>query len=610
MASNYWTRRARTTRRGLLQGAGAAALGGAALAAVGCGDDDDNKTSTATAAASASAAASATKSASASATAAAASPVDGSYLSEHRVMTGVTLDMHRELYRANLYQAGLAFNLLVAWKDVDKGEMWGEIAQAAPEQPDKQTYVFTIRDGIKWHSKAPANGRAFTMDDLKWNFERQMSRKLASGEVANNFSRYTQVYQYIDKVESPDDKHLKVTLKEPKAPWLAALCDEFNVIENRETEELVEKDFGTFDAKYLVGTGPFVFDKYNPVGQVHAVKNPDYFLRKAGEKVAYLDEVYWTNLGPDVNAQRAAFEQKQIDEINVAKDLFDSISTAHPEVRKIQLNSPGINIEFGYNYTGNPAFSNPKLRQAIFIAIDRTVVAQQAFQGLARPNPAIAWQLADWAIPQTELETYSGYKKNKDDDIKEARALWQAGGGDAIDAAALEFIIVDTADQSIKEWFPAMMNKNMGINKFSIRSIPVASLLEYDRSQNAVGYLGNWGNNMWSSPDPRQGFADVYSKNGNINFWHYTTPEMEDLITKAFSEFDRTKAITIMKDAQKIALKDGGAGHLQMVGGFNLYLQWPYLHRVGPTGILYEREIGYGSYIDQKDPSFAGRKKP
>ncbi|MCC6382242.1 MAG: hypothetical protein IT304_07020, partial [Dehalococcoidia bacterium] len=205
MANNYWTRRA-LSRRGLLQGAGGVALGSAALAAVGCGDDDDKKTTATTAAASASAtgSASATKSASASATTAAANPVDGSYLSEHRVMTGVTLDMHRELYRANLYQAGLAYNLLVAWKDVDKGEIWGEIAQAAPEQPDKQTYVFTIRDGIKWHNKAPANGRAFTMDDLKWNFERQMTRKLASGDVATNFSRYTQVYQYIDKVEAPD----------------------------------------------------------------------------------------------------------------------------------------------------------------------------------------------------------------------------------------------------------------------------------------------------------------------------------------------------------------------------------------------------------------------
>jgi ABC-type transport system substrate-binding protein len=366
-----------------------------------------------------------------------------------------------------------------------------------------------------------------------------------------------------------------VKLKAPRAPWLATMADEFNVIANKETIEPTEaaSEFGNFDPKYIVGTGPYVFDKYDPTKQAHAVKNPDYFLKKAGQEVQFFDEIFVSNLGTDINAQRTAFEQKQIDELGALNDVITAITGARSEVKKLQVPNPNSNLELGYNISNNPAFKNPQLRKAIFIAVDRPLVAQQQFQGLARPTPAIPWAFTDWSLPQTELANAAGYRADKAQDLKEAQQLWSAGGGPALTKDDLTMIIVDTADQTIKEWFPAMMNKNLNTDKFSIRSIPVASLLEYDRSSNSVGYLGGW--DQWTSPDPRQRFADVYSKSGNINFWHYFDEKMEDYITRAMTEMDKTKAIAIMKDAQRLALGDGGAGHLQMVGAISQYVHWP-----------------------------------
>ena len=154
-----------------------------------------------------------------------------------------------------------------------------------------------------------------------------------------------------------------------------------------------------------------------------------------------------------------------------------------------------------------------------------------------------------------------------------------------------------------------MMNKALGTTKFSIEVIPVSTLLNYNLTgQNAVGYLGGW--DQWVSPDPRGRFAQVYQKGSFINFWNYNTPAMEDIISKAFQEFDLPKAQDLLKQGQRLLLKDGGGGHIQMVGGVVQYLQWPYLKRVGPTFIGNEKQLGAGSYIDQKDPTFAGRQKP
>jgi hypothetical protein len=58
-----------------------------------------------------------------------------------------------------------------------------------------------------------------------------------------------------------------------------------------------------------------------------------------------------------------------------------------------------------------------------------------------------------------------------------------------------------------------------------------------------------------------------------------------------------------------LAAKDGGAGHIQMVQAVTQVLHWPYLHRPF-TFITYERNVGKSAWIDQKDATFSGRKKP
>ena len=99
-------------------------------------------------------------------------------------MSGTTVDLHRELYRGIAYSVGNAYNNLIKFTDVESFSIAGEIATGLPEQVDDLTYNFTIRDDVKWHNKAPANGRALTMDDVKWNFERQTAGELANGETA------------------------------------------------------------------------------------------------------------------------------------------------------------------------------------------------------------------------------------------------------------------------------------------------------------------------------------------------------------------------------------------------------------------------------------------
>ncbi len=610
MAGSYWNRKARRfSRRRMIQGSAAGVVGAGALVAIGCGDDDDDDGDdavdpTATSAPDATEAPQAT----ATSEPAAAGPTDGSFYSALGTVGATTLDPHRELYRGNGAQLSQAYDNLLGWEDVDNAVIRGEIASGLPEQPDEVTYQFTIRNDVNFQNKGLPGGRAFTMDDVRFNIDRQATKKLVNGEEVTNFYRNSTIYSNVDSVDYTDDTHFTITLKSPDATWLGTFCDEFNAMVAPEIAEQIEDPdtFGVFDPDLIVGTGAYIFDAYDLVNGAHAVRNDDYFLKKAGEEVAFFDELYYTVLPSDVAPRRAAFEQKQLDIYSAPLDVVEAVMAAQPDVQRNDVANPNMNLEFAYNWSSGPAFSNPALRKAIHMAVDRTTVAEQQFQGLAKPNAPIPWAFSAWAIPQEELATYPGYRPNKDEDIAEARALWNANGGPDMDPKYLEFVIVDSRDQTIKEWFPAMLNENLDTDKFAIKSIPVSTLLEYNRSgQGSVGYLGGW--DQWTSPDPRGRFAQVHTLAGNINFWAYSTPEMETVMENAFKEFDTAAAIDLMRDAQIIALNDAGGGHIHMVGSLVLYMRWPYLHREGPQFINNERRLHFKSWIDQNDPTFAGR---
>ena len=631
MRENYWTRR-RLSRRTVLKASAAGAVGAGALVAVGCGDDDDDDTptaaatQTATQAAGGGATAPATAAPTQAATATAAPTEaammgarDGSFFSQNAGIAGTTLDLHRELYRGIAYTAGNAYNNLLKFTDMDNFVISGEIARGLPEQPDQVTYAFTIRDDVNYHNKPPANGRPMTMDDVRWNIERQRTSTRADGTEDTTFFRHPLIYRNIENIDYIDETHFTVTMNSPQVTWLGDMTDEFNSILYPDIGEKLEdeNEFGVFSADNVLGTGPFIFDDFKLEDRAHGVRNDDYFLRRDGTIPGMVDEVFFVNLGGDINPQRLAFEQKQIDEL-ASRDraVMEEIAANNPDVEAFRIGDPNNNLEFAYNYTTNRALSDERIRTAMFLATDRALVAETHFQGLARPNPAVNWPFVAWALSQEELSQAPGYRQPKDQDIADARALWEQADAESHDQDDFKVTIVDTPDRlALIEWFPAMLNQNLGTEQWGGQAIPITSLLEYNNSgQASVGYLGGW--DQWNSPDPRTRFAQVYSAHpedggrGTINFWKYTTPTMEGYIEAMFGEFDNERAQEIIKDAQRFALTDAGAGHLQMVCGLTSWVKWPYLRRRGPFFITYGTAISQELWIDQDHPTFQGKQRP
>ncbi len=78
-------------------------------------------------------------------------------------------------FTASTYAAGFANNVyskLVRRKagaGIDPAEsvLEADLAQAMPETPDELTYIFTIRNGVKFQDVPPVSGRELTAEDVK-----------------------------------------------------------------------------------------------------------------------------------------------------------------------------------------------------------------------------------------------------------------------------------------------------------------------------------------------------------------------------------------------------------------------------------------------------------
>src|SRR5258705_9184798 len=166
--------------------------------------------------------------------------------------------------------------------DSDLAQSWDLVGDTA--------YVFRLRQGVRWQPKPPVNGRELTADDVKYTYERFLATK-------GNPNRT--VLEMVDKVEAPDKYTVKFTLKEPNAWFVDRLASTSTWITAR---ECVEKHGDLKKWESVVGTGPWMLERYEPGARVSFVRNPYCFY----PGLPYVDSVELV-INPDPNAAVAAF---------------------------------------------------------------------------------------------------------------------------------------------------------------------------------------------------------------------------------------------------------------------------------------------------------------
>src|SRR6266700_6848916 len=190
------------------------------------------------------------------------------------------------------------------------------------EEVDDTTYVFYLRQGVKWHNKPPVNGRELVAEDVKYSFDRFLT-------VPGNPER--QLLESVDRVEVVDRYTVKFLLNEPFV-WLLdvlanAMC--MWII----APEVVEKYGDLKKVETAIGTGPFLLERYEPNVKTIFKRNPDYFLTDQ----PYVDGVEWLAIDDD-STGLAMYLTGQIDcgpgyYWSVRQPDLEALKQSHPHLR-------------------------------------------------------------------------------------------------------------------------------------------------------------------------------------------------------------------------------------------------------------------------------------
>ena len=384
------------------------------------------------------------------------------------------------------------------------------------EQPDDLTYIFKLREGVKFH-----NGREMTAEDVKYSFERVLNPDTAA--IGKSY------YDSIDTIEVVDTYTVKFTLKEPFAPFMTNLTSLYGAIVPK---EVVEEN-GNLMQK-ACGTGPFMLKEWIPDNKVILEKNPDYFVE--GEPRLDAIEYY---VMTDESARVAALRTGSVDVIKLPASSIPLVEgNADINILEYQSND--------YSYVGFnldlDKFKDVRVRQAISLAINRQEIIDLVYDGNAKVTGFVPEAMGRWAI---DFQAEELYQQN----IEKAKQLMaEAGYADGFETTIAVGLLDDI--NATGEVLQKQLEQ-IGI-KATIQNLESGQYVDAWKNRTHEMMVGRNG----AGTDPNRAVAFFFSSTGSANVWGYSNPEVDELCNQGKVTVDEAERESIYKEAQKLIVND------------------------------------------------------
>ena len=435
------------------------------------------------------------------------------------------IDPHLETWGAALQVVHQTYNALLKFNH-DGTKILPDLAETW-EQKDDVTYVFRLRQGVKFHNVPPVNGRELTSEDVKYSIERQMT---------NQPGKFQHAYFFLDKlasIQTPDKYTVVFKTKEPYAPFLNYIASPWTVIVAR---EVVEKH-GDLQ-RHAIGTGPFIMQEYRREQEAVFVKNPHYF--KKG--LPYLDEVRLQYV-IDPSAATAAFrgQQTDISLLEFADVASIKASNARVQVAEITTMFPIVLRTRPYDEQRplKPPFTEKKVRQAIQAAIkpEEFIEVVRSGWGITMTGPIPTYR-KPWALPAAARPEF---------DLKKAkRLLTEAGYANGFETE----LIVGTPGDNVKS---AQVAKDQ-LAKVGIQvNLKPMEMAQYYNKSYTYDYSMSV-HTVLTGEEPEEAIRPYYG--ATATYYRWGNKEIHRLIDEQAKILDQKRRVEMVHLIQRMLLDD------------------------------------------------------
>jgi peptide/nickel transport system substrate-binding protein len=404
------------------------------------------------------------------------------------------------------------------------------LADSYEVSPDRLSYLFTLRDGLKWQ-----DGKPLTSSDVVFTFKTVKDESVDAPHLRS-------YYRSLEKIEALDARRIRFTFSEPYFKSLEMIGG-MSIIPQH---IFSTGDFNTHPAgRSPMGSGPYRFVRWETGKEIALEKNKDYW----GEK-PYLDRIVFKIITDETVAlqvlKRGEMDLMALTPVQWVKQTEGRKFRRAFDKHKYYL--PGYSF-IGWNGR-RPVLSDPKVRRAMTMLLDRDSILKNLRYGFGRVvSGNFFYESPDY---DRTIEPWP-YDPAKATALLD-EAGWVDSDGDGIrdkDGVPFRFEFTMTSGSQFAEQMSTILKEELakvGI-EMSIRPLEWALFTKMldDRNFDAV-IMG------WSLPveaDPYQVWHSSQTEKGS-NFIGFSNREADLIIEEARVTFEKEKRVQLYRRFHQI----------------------------------------------------------
>ncbi len=291
---------------------------------------------------------------------------------------------------------------------------------------DGKTITYKLKPGVKW-----ADGQPFTADDVVFTYQFVSNKETAAVTLGT--------YLDVDSVTAADPQTVKVTFKQASGGWYAPFTGTNGMIVPKHAlQEFVGANArnAPFNLKSF-GTGPFMVEDFKPGDLVTMKANPNY--REPSKP--FFDSLQIKGGGDAVSAARSVLETGEYDyawnlqvEAQVLNEIVkggkgDLVTGPGSGVEQIYFNmadpTKEVDGERSSPKSKHPFLTDPKVREAMALAVDRDTMSKQLYGDTGAPTANVLTTPTNLNSPNTKYE----FNVDKANQILDAAGYKRGGDG-------------------------------------------------------------------------------------------------------------------------------------------------------------------------------------
>lgn len=276
------------------------------------------------------------------------------------------------------YQAGPNVELPSLAVECDLCASW--------EMETPTSFVFQLREGIRWQDVEPVNGRTLTSEDIAFSYVRQSQSSFPNAPLMHN----------VDTVQPLNPLEFRITLNSQDADFFNALADGHSKIVAREAVEQT----GDLRNGPTIGTGPWVLENSEPEFIHEFARNPQYF--ETG--LPLIDNLRFHVLR-DPTTRSAAFQVGVLDVHQMEPSEWQEYRQRTPNAPALFVEEPGNGLEFAIK-ANQPPFDDSRIRLAAFMALDPWKAIEEHWGGFAFVSAGFPVAEPGWLLAERDQRRF------------------------------------------------------------------------------------------------------------------------------------------------------------------------------------------------------------